>query len=246
MLTLGSHTVAPETEFVLPTGPTVVHSTGDAALAAAGEAMTWPSYNGRDLSRYTNWHQWLGIFFQPSEQNFVGAYNHATGLGVARIFPPQQAPGIKLFAFGPDFSDRAHYTDDDSQYFEFWGGANRSFWPSDDVLLPPGGEVAWEETWLPFAGIGGLTYANEAVMLYLERRTGQVDLGLSVSTPTRGWIRLVDGEGKRLWEQAVDLSPAAPLRQQVALPQSLTADADLRLQLVNQVGEVLLDYSLST
>ena len=244
MLTLGSHTIAPETEFVLPDGSIVVHSTGDVALATSGEAMTWPIYGGRDLSRYANWHQWLGVFVQQPEQGFVGAYNHATRLGVARIFSPQETPGVKLFAFGSDFGDRGHYTDDDSQYFELWGGPNRSFWSADDVLLPAGGEIAWEETWLPFADIGGLTYANEVATLHLERGAGQIDLGLSVSMAIQGLIRFMDGEGESIWEQAVDLLPASPLRQQVVLPENLAADAKLRLQLVNQGGEVLLDYSL--
>ena len=244
MLTLGSHTIAPETEFVLPAGPIVVHSTGDAGLAESGGVMTWPIYGGRDLSRYANWRQWLGVFVQRPEQNFVGAYNHDTGLGVVRIFPAQQAPGVKLFAFGSDFGDRGHYTDDDSQYFELWGGVNRSFGSADDVLLPAGGEIAWEETWLPFADIGGLTCANEVAALYLGRGARRVDLGLSVSTPIQGWIRLIVGEGESIWEQAVALLPASPLRQQIALPEDLAADAKLRLQLVDQAGEVLLDYSL--
>jgi len=246
MLTLGSHTIAPETEFVLPEGPMAVHSTGDAALTAM-EEVNWPMHGGHDLSRYANWRQWLGVFVQQPGQNFVGAYNHATGLGVARVFPSQVTPGVKLFAFGSDFSDRGHYTDDGSQYFELWGGPNGSFWPKDDVLLPAGGEITWEETWHPFAGIGGLTYANKVIALHLERLESQVDLGLSVSTPVQGWIRLLVGEEENaqvIWEQAIALSPDGPLRQRVRLPEGLAAGARLRLQLADHEGQVLLDYSV--
>lgn len=247
MLTLGSHTIALQTDFVLPGGTVVVHSTGDATLAAARAVMNWPVYGGRDLSRYANWRQWLGVFVEQPSQDFVGAYNHAAGLGVARVFPSQAAPGVKLFAFGSDFGDRAHYTDDDSQYFELWGGANRTFWPEDDVLLPAGGEIAWEETWLPFADVGGLTFANEAVVLYLARRQGEVDLGLSVSKPIQGRVRLLAGEGARargIWEQAVSLLPGSPLRQRLELPADVAADAKIGLQLSDQAGNVLLDYRL--
>jgi len=240
MLTLGSHTLTPDTEFVLPDGPVVVHSTGDVTLAAEKQIFTWPNYGGRDLSRYANWRQWLGIFLQRPEQNFVGAYNHVTGLGVVRVFPSQQVPGVKLFAFGPEFGDRDHYTDGDSQYFELWGGPNRSFWPEDDILLPAGGELTWQETWFPFADIGGLTYANDVVALYLEREAMQLDLGLCVSAPVQGRIRLVEGQGDSIWEQAVDLVPVHPLYQQV----DLTSDGKLRLQLVDQEGQILLDFSL--
>lgn len=246
MLTLGSHTIAPQTEFVLPEGPMVVHSAGDATLTAR-EVMNWPMHGERDLSRYANWRQWLGVFVQQPEQDFVGAYNHATDLGVARVFPPRVAHGVKLFAFGSEFGDRDHYTDDGSQYFELWGGANRTFWPVDDVLLPADGEITWRETWHPFAGIGGLTYANEAAVLYAGRLGDVVDLGLSVSRPVQGWIRLLAGEGEDapvIWEQAVALWPATPLRQQVELPGGLVVGAALRLQLADQAGEVLLDHNL--
>jgi len=246
MLTLGSHTIAPETEFVFPEGPMVVHSTGDAAMAAM-EVMNWPMHGGRDLSRYANWRQWLGVFVQQPGQNFVGAYNHATGLGVARVFPSQIASGIKLFAFGSEFDDRDHYTDDGSQYFELWGGLNRTFWPADDVLLAAGGEITWQETWHPFAGIGGLTYANETVALNLKRLGDQVDLGLSVSTPVQGWVRVLAGEGgsaQAIWEQAIALLPTAPLRQQITLPVGLGAGAKLRVQLTDQESKILLDYSV--
>jgi len=243
MLTLGSATIAPETEFVLPAGPVVVHSTGDAALAAAHETMSWPLYNGRDLSRYANWRQWLGLFVERTEQSFVGAYNHATGLGVARVFTPQTAPGVKLFAFGPEFGDRDHYTDDGSQYFELWSGPNRTFWAQDDVLLPAGGEITWQETWLPFASTGGLTYANEVAALYLTLEVGQVDVGLSVSRPLQGWLRLATSEeGPSLWEHQVTLSPGSPLRQQIALPASLASETALALRLTDSEGKIVLDY----
>lgn len=211
--------------------------------------MSWPIHDGRDLSRYANWHQWLGIFVQQPEQNFAGAYNRATGLGVVRIFSPHTAPGVKLFAFGPDFGDRGHYTDDNSQYFELWGGVNRTFWPEDDIRVPTGGEITWEETWFPFAGTGGLTYANKAATLYLERSGRQVNLGLSVSAATQGWITIITGEGENTqppWTQQVTLSPGRPLIQQVALPESVTVDAKLTFQLTDQKGKVLLDYTVES
>ncbi len=244
MLTLGSHTIAPETQFVLPEGPMVVHSSGEATMAAM-EVVNWPMHGGRDLSRYANWRQWLGIFVQQPAQNFVGAYNHATDVGVVRVFPFQEAPGVKLFAFGPDFDDRAHYTDDGSQYFELWGGSNRTFWPADDVLLAAGGEITWQETWYPCAGIGGLTYANETAALHLERLEGGVDVGLGVSTLVVGRMRLLAAEGEGspvVWEQAVAASPFSPLRQQIEVPAELAVGTHMTLQLVDQEGQVLLNY----
>jgi hypothetical protein len=247
MLTLGGETVSPETVFALPGGPVLVHSTGDLLLAAEGEAMSWPVYRGRDLSRYANWHGWLGLFVQAPEQNFVGAYNRATELGVARIFPPQAAPGVKLFAFGPNFADRDHYTDGGSQYFELWGGLNRTFWPTDDARVPAGSEISWEETWYPFVGIGGLTHATRWTALYLERTADGLAVGLAVPEPLTGSVRLVAGaeeSAQVVWQQEVDLAPQSPLRQQIALPQGAGAQAGLVLQVIDGEGIVVLAYEI--
>lgn len=247
MLTLGSDTISPETEFVLPPGSVVVHSTGDLLLAAEGEAMSWPVFQGRDLSKYANWHEWLGVFVQEPEQNFVGAYNHATDLGVVRIFSHQATPGIKLFAFGSDFTDRDSYTDDGSQYFELWGGANRTFWPADDVVVPAGGEITWQETWYPFIGIGGLTSATERAAVHLAWSGAALEVGLGVSEPLTGSIRLVDGAGEDapvIWEQKVALAPESPLRQQVTLSEGVAAGEMLVFQVIDGTGEIWLAYEI--
>ncbi|MFZ5916949.1 MAG: DUF5107 domain-containing protein [Chloroflexota bacterium] len=247
MLTLGSATISPQTVFTLPSGPVVVHSTGDARLAVAGETMSWPIFDGRDLARYENWDQWLGVFVQPAEQNFVGAYNLATGLGVARIFPPEDAAGVKLFAFGSGFADRDHYTDGGSQYFELWGGANGTFWSADDVVVPAGGELTWIETWYPFSGLGGLTQATERAVLYLERQGNQLDLSIGVAESTDAQLQLFAGEGdgeRLLWQQDISLAPGDVFRQQVTLAESLAVEETLTLRLLDRAGTLLLSHTV--
>ncbi len=145
-LTLGGRTIAPETEFDLPGASARVHSTGDSRLPGEKQSIAWPVYNGVDYSRYRNWQNWAGLFAVNSGAGRAGAYNPAARLAVTRTYPPATAPGVKLFAFGPQFPDRS-YTDDGSQYFELWGGPNRTFWPDDDVTLAPGQMLGWSEQW---------------------------------------------------------------------------------------------------
>jgi hypothetical protein len=47
-----------------------------------------------------------------------------------------------------------------------------------------------------------------------------------------------------IWEQAVALLPATPLRQRVELSGEPAVGETLRLQLADQEGEVLLDHNL--
>src|SRR6185436_1835754 len=111
---------------------------------------------------------YLGMFAPHLDAPFVGAYNPETKVGVARLINPGQVPGNKLFAFSQGFPDKS-YTDDGSQYFELWGGANTGFWPENDVMVPPGGTLEWRERWWPLAGLGGLTWANEHAAIYLDQ-----------------------------------------------------------------------------
>jgi hypothetical protein len=149
MLTLGAATIAPDTEFVLPTNSVKVHSTGDKRPPNEKQTMTWPTYQGINFGTYRNWQNWLGVFANDLNKGEVSAYNPQSKLGITRTFPPDKAIGVKLFAFGPQFPDHS-YTDDDSQYFELWGGLNKTFWSEDDVTLMPNMLVTWSERWMPF------------------------------------------------------------------------------------------------
>ncbi len=159
-MALGARNVSPATEFFVPTPRVFIHSTGNAFVPAQGvpramaqspsDPIGWPHIGGRDLSRYQNWSDYLGVFAAALQADYVGAYNHTTELGIARVFPRARAPGVKLFAFGPDFGGRKLFADDGSDYFELWGGLNRTFFKDDDVRLEAGEAREWEETWIPF------------------------------------------------------------------------------------------------
>ena len=242
MLTLGSPSITPQTEFIYPPGPVIVHSTGDPALPGERQTFTWPVHGGRDLSWYANWTNWLGFFVQQPGWDFVGAYNHATELGVVRLFSPAQAPGSKLFAFGPQFGDRGHYTDDGSQYFEIWGGPNRTFWPEDDITLEPGGSLSWTERWWPISGLGGLDHATDQGAVSLERDSGTLEVGLVTPREQSGTVTVLL-DGQPLLSEAVSLGPAAPFRRRVALPGEASAQGRVTVRLTDRSGQVIFEYA---
>jgi hypothetical protein len=241
MLTLGSPSASPNTEFVYPTENMVVHSTGDPSLPGERQIMTWPLFAGRDLSRYGNWRNWLGVFVPEPRQNFVGAYNHDTQLGIARIFPSAVAKGLKLFAFGSDFPARGEYADDGTGYFEMWGGPCKTFWPEDDATLGAGQSLQWTEVWLPFAGIGGLDMATRESAAKASIEEGQIRLGIAVSKQQQANIRLT-WNGQPLYQTERAAAPEAPLRIVAALPAGAPPTGKLGVHVSDHAGQTLLEF----
>jgi hypothetical protein len=219
-LSLGaSKNVSPSTEFILPTDSVYIHSTGDQFIPGAnvprGSAsspsapVAWSQIGGRDLSRYANWDDFLGVFAADLTQTFVGAYNHDAALGIARTFPPRQAPGVKLFAFGPRFCCRSEFSDDGSDYFELWGGLPRTFFPSDNVTLGPGETRMWDEYWVPFAQTGGLSVATRDAVLFVASDNGSARVS-AYSAISRAGTLVLSKDGSEVKRWPVMLAPGVP------------------------------------
>ena len=235
LLTLGSKSVSPETRFIYPTSQVIVHGSGDPSLPQVGETMSWPIYEERDMSWYGNWANHLGLFIPQPSRDFVGAYNRETDLGVARIFPRQEAPGVKLFAMGSGFPDTDTYTDDGSQYFEIWGGATPTFW--EYTTLAPGEAKEWVEYWYPFWGTGGLDFANRRAALNLDVREGMVVLGVVTTSLERDTVSLLL-DGQEIHRETITISPAQPYRREIPIG----ASGSFILRLLGPGGECIAQY----
>ncbi len=237
MMTLGSPSTSPNTEFILPARQVVVHSTGDRQLPDERERMDWPVHAGRDLSVYRNWDNWLGVFVPLVTHDYVGAYNHDTNLGIARVFPAQVVKGVKLFAFGTQFPSRAEFTDNGSDYLELWGGPCGTFWPEDDLVLDPGETIEWSETWLPYAGIGGLDAATADVAVKTIRRGDAVEVALASTAPQRlavSW-RGDTAEAER-W---VQVAPGRPGHVLLPVPPVNEQSSPVELRIASESGPIL-------
>jgi hypothetical protein len=242
MLTLGSPSMPANTEFIYPAEEIIIHSTGpDSGLPGERNRISWPLYEGQDMSWYYSWVDWLGFFIPQPAHDFVGAYNHDTELGVARIFPRQEVPGVKLFAWGQESPYASEYTDDGSQYFEIWGGPNRTFWPEDNNHLEPGQSKGWSECWYPFSSIGGLDFANCEAALSLDRAQGVVRMGVATTSYREGSVVLILGEDE-LHREEVTVSPDNPHLDDVPLPTEAPATGRVSLRLLSRDGQVIARY----
>jgi hypothetical protein len=153
---------SPELHFILPGDHVIIHSTGDPGLPDPGAEISWPSYDGRDLSRYGSWHGWLGAYAHQAQ--YMGAYDPGSEMGVVRVIPAPGSLGTKFF--GPGNLDPGIWTDDGSGYVELWSGWTPTF--QDYASLPPASSVSWQERWYSVNGLGGLSYANDRAALRLE------------------------------------------------------------------------------
>jgi hypothetical protein len=219
MLTLSDYNApSPDLVFVLPDDAVTVHSTSDGSLPSAGGQMTWPVYDGRDLSRYSEWRQYLGVFAHPAQSSFVGAYDLGSDQGMVRVFPHTVATGVKFFGLGDLPSDL--WTDDGSRYFELWGGLTPTFW--DYWTLQSGASVTWTEYWYPVSGIGGYNWANEEATIRLVPVGDSATVAVATSRALNGTVLLRRGGGEvQRWDAFI--APGQPF-QATGGPSSTSGD----------------------
>jgi hypothetical protein len=239
----GRNAPSADLRFVLPGAVTAVtvHSRGDDNLPAAGQRLSWPVFNGLDLSRLGNWNRWLGFFEDPAVGDFMGVYDQAYDEGMVRVFASDQVPGAKGFAMGwGDPIPATNWTDDGSGYVEVHGGPAPTF--DDTVTIPAGGYLQWTETWYPVAGIGGLRFANALAALNLGTAGGQARLAVEVARPWSGDVVLLLN-GQELWRRGMSLSPGQPFQTTVPLGDGLSQTGQLLFRLESSGGAVVAEYS---
>jgi len=182
----GTNTVTADLHLILSASQMSVHSTADLkhfpcatpTPTAPTCRFSWPVYSAHDYSRLGDWHDWLGFFEYPQATgDFAGVYDAAMNEGVARIFPPDVARGVKGFGLGwSEPIDPETWADDESTYFELHGGVAPTFW--DTAVLTAGTTLAWREYWYPVSSIGVFTDATAEAALAVHEENGNLQIGV--------------------------------------------------------------------
>ncbi|MCB0209422.1 MAG: DUF5107 domain-containing protein [Anaerolineae bacterium] len=209
MFGLGSQQPGTGIDLVLPGKQVTIHSTSDSSLPGEGQLMDWPVFDNRDFSAYDNWNKYLGVFAAPSAQeDYMGAYNHQTNLGVVRIFPHLLVKGAKIF--GPGDLSSTLWTTDDSRYFELWGGLAPTF--QDEVTLEPDAWVAWQEKWYALGDMGGFSFANDEAALNLGITNSSIQVAAASTYPINGSQLVLWQNGQEVIRWPFSLTPISPFR----------------------------------
>ncbi len=238
MLSPGGRSVQPTLRFYYPAAEVIVHSRGDRALPDAHGAMAWPNHQGRDMSLYGNWRDWLGFFAPNLAAPYTAIYDEAAQIGLVRAFPPEIARGVKLFGFGQGFTEVGAYTDDGSKYVEMWGGLTPTFW--DYAILQPGASVGWDETWYVIAQSGGPSIANDQAALNVALTDGRLSVTVAAPAAHAWTLRAAQGD-RELARQACIVRPDAPFTWSATWP-SRNSSERITVELLNAHGEIVVSY----
>lgn len=237
MVSPGKPSVGPGLRLVLPGKQVLLHSTGQAGMPMPYEAFSWPLYQGRDLSLYRNWDNYLGFFMPTRTADFCAVYDEDTAIGLVRIFPGTVAKGLKVFGFGRNFETNL-YTDDGSQYFELWGGLSRTF--AEQFTLAASASVFWRETWYPIVALKGPSLANAQVALWVGQEDGRLTVQAHSVREQQAVLVVMQGSVE-ISRQPVVLAPTRPLHLTLGLP-GKSVD-DIRVLLLRPTGETIIEQT---
>ncbi|HIP72029.1 MAG TPA: DUF5107 domain-containing protein, partial [Anaerolineae bacterium] len=237
MIALNDNHVSPNTEFLVPADTVVIHSTNDSQIPGPHGLMDWPVYNGRTLSNYQNWTNYIGFFAPNPHDNFTGIYDHQVDQGIVRVMDRTVIPGHKFF--GPADLGPGLWTDDDSDYLEMWSsGVTPDFWTY--VSLAAGETTSWTEKWYPVNGLGGVDTANEQAALRLVNTGTGAEFWLMSTAVTPGTLSIwVNGSQQTEWP--VTLIPGQPYSGNWARPSGV--EGPITLQLTDSKGNILISWT---
>jgi tetratricopeptide (TPR) repeat protein len=196
-----------------------------------GKILDYPVHEGLDLSWYKNRDAAGDIFTLDVTEGFFGCHYVDSDFGMVNVADPWEVEGRKFFTWGTCDEGMIwvnHLTDSDGQYVEIQSGRfeTQSIWE----FLPAGGQITWEEHWMPEHGMGGWVCANADAVLNFELRDGRVRLGALTTALRRNLLLSLETGGEVVWSQELTGDPRKPF--QITLKQPAHHGPDTEYSLV--------------
>ena len=181
-----------------------------AAAHGFAEVQTWPvDSQGKDLSIIHNQTDGpVSLFVHGSRENFMGVWHPKTNAGTVHFADYAQVPAKKIWSWGVDADGldwRNALSDNNSAYVEIQAGLFRN--QETYAFLDPRQTISFTEYWMPARDTGGISRANLAGVVHLERKDGTLHVALNVNRklPSAS-LRVLDGTNVLLDERE-DLAP---------------------------------------
>lgn len=223
---------------------------------AKREYAKWPVadsiYNGIDFRKGVDVSWWknhpssISMFCVNDEEDFIAGYDHGKQAGTMHVADHHQAPGKKFFTWGTGPSGRMWdniLSDTDGPYLELMVGAWSDNQP-DYSWMQPYEAKSVQQYWYPFRGIGGAKAATADAAVNLEIKDGKAKVGFYTTSIRKQAKAVVAVAGKETWSKVVDMDPAHPLVDEVALPSGTKQD-DVKAALFFG-GRELVSYKAET
>jgi tetratricopeptide (TPR) repeat protein len=193
--------------------------------------MNFPVNEGVDISWDKNHLEAQDMFCLNPRLEYVGWYNHDLKRGMINVADRSEARGTKFYTWGnSDDGDiwEQMLTDSDGPYAEMQSGRHPTMgiWE----ILSPYSEESWRETWYPIRDIGAPTFANGELAFSLRPDADSLQLGLQVIQAQTGAKLSLRTDENTIWEERVDLAPAAPYFVQIPLKGAPAENTELTVR----------------
>jgi tetratricopeptide (TPR) repeat protein len=211
-----------------------------AAAHGFAEVQRWPvDAQGKDLSVIRNQTDGpVSLFTHGSREDFMGVWNPHTNTGTAHFAEYLQVPAKKIWSWGVDADGldwRTALSDNDSAYVELQAGLFRN--QETYAFLEPREAISFTEYWMPVRDTGGISRANLAGVVHLQRDNNVLSVALNANRKIpAATITLLNGTTSLLQEKE-DLAPDRVWKKEVAIPASA---GGLTFDLKGNDGAVLL------
>ncbi len=211
-----------------------------AAAHGFAEVQTWPvDSHGKDLSIIKNQTEGpVSLFVHGSREDFMGVWHPHTNTGTVHFADYAEVPAKKIWSWGVDEDGldwRTALSDNNSAYVEIQAGLFRN--QETYAFLEPRQTIAFTEYWMPAREIGGISRANLAGALHLERKDGMLQVAFNPNRRIPGAeVRILDGANVVLDERA-DLTPEIVWKKHISVAD---ATRKYRFELSDNRGTVLM------
>jgi Flp pilus assembly protein TadD len=211
-----------------------------AAAHGFAEVQRWPvDAQGKDLSIIKNQTDGpVSVFVHGSRENFMAVWHPHTNAGTAHFSEYDQLPAKKIWSWGVDADGldwRKALSDNNSAYAEIQGGLFRN--QETYAFLEPSQHISFSEYWMPVRGTSGISRANLAGIVHLERKGDRLAIGLNVNRKIdSAMIAVLDGDSV-VSQGNADLSPEKTWTKEVPVK---STDHKYSFVLKDRSGQVLL------
>jgi Tfp pilus assembly protein PilF len=214
-----------------------------AAAHGFAEIQKWPvDAQGKDLSVIKNEIDGpVSLFVHGSREEFMGIWHPHSNAGTAHFAPYNELPAKKIWSWGVDVDGldwRKALSDDNSAYAEVQAGLFRN--QETYAFLEPHQHISFSEYWMPVRETGGISRANLAGVVHLERKDDSLVIALNSNQKLPGATLRVLGGNIVILNEKLELTPAKTWTRVVRVPDK---ERKYTFQLKNSEGMVLLQQT---
>jgi len=214
-----------------------------AAAHGFAEVQRWPvDAQGKDLSVIRNQTDGpVSLFVHGSREDFMAVWNPHTNTGTAHFSLYREVPAKKIWSWGVDADGldwRKALSDNESAYVELQAGLFRN--QETYAFLQPRQAISFTEYWMPVRDTGGISRANLAGVVHLQRNSGILSVALNANRKIPAATITVLNETTSLLTETADLAPERIWKKEVPIP---NGTKNLTFELKGSDGAALLRHT---